>query len=51
MSIVEMLDYDRDLLWIEVFGEPYRDAEMLLWDGLFFNEVTRKIESLVEERN
>lgn len=27
-------EYQRDLLWIHVFGEPYRDCEMLLWDNL-----------------
>lgn len=33
----EMNPIDRDNLFIRVFGEPYRDAEMLSWDNLYFD--------------
>ena len=37
---------ERDLTWISVFAEPYRDAEMLSWDNLKWNPNTKEIEPI-----
>lgn len=36
-SIEDLPPIELDKVWIEVFGEPYRDAEMLSWENLKWN--------------
>jgi len=40
---------DLDYTWIEVFGEPLRDAEQLLWDNLKWCPETKTIKTLQKE--